>query len=254
MSGKTILLVSFLSLILTPLTAQADEAISLKVGYLMLAPSGDISTDLDGIGTDLDVENDLNLDDSENLMVEGALAFGDMKLTVAYIPLSFEGSSILSRDISFNGIDYSINTPVNSSFDVNIFDIGLTYFLINIDDVPTRFQLGLEFSVKVAEADATVTDSITHLSESVSGTLPIPTIGLRARVAFSDFVGIAGRIGYLGYSDNHFLDGDIQVEFSPLPFVGIFAGYRYIDIAIDESDVYFDNNFAGFYGGALVRF
>ena len=60
---------------------------------------------------------------------------------------------------------------------------------------------------------------------------------------------------YQGRNDgNSFLDVDGQIEFSPIPLVGIFAGYRYLDLEVDESGVFIDATLDGPYAGALVRF
>ena len=53
---------------------------------------------------------------------------------------------------------------------------------------------------------------------------------------------------------NRFFDRDGQLEFSPVPLVGIFGGYRYLDTKVDESDVFVDASFSGPYVGAFVRF
>ena len=116
------------------------------------------------------------------------------------------------------------------------------------------FQLGLELAVKVTDVQTSITEKTRGITNSASATLPIPTLGARAGIAFSDFIGIEGRIGYMEYSGNHFLDGDIRLDFSPIPMVGLFGGYRYLDVAIDESDVFVDAVFSGFYGGAFFRF
>jgi hypothetical protein len=73
-------------------------------------------------------------------------------------------------------------------------------------------------------------------------------------VAFGDMFGIVGRVGYISYSDNSFLDAEVQVEFSPVPMVGIYAGYRLFDIDIDENDVLLDLRFSGPFAGVMVRF
>ncbi len=248
-----VLLVGFIFMLMTS-SAQADEAVSLKVGYLLLSPSGDIAVSSNGFGTKIDLENDLDLGDSSNVMAEAAFAIGDVKLSLGYLPLAFEGDSILTKSILYNGQFYSVGRSIESTLDLNILDVGMTWYIVNIDDLPTRFQFGIELAAKVTDAETSLTDKLSGISESASETLPIPTLGLRARVAFSDFVGISGRVGYIEYSDNHFLDADIQIEISPIPMVGIFAGYRYMDVAIDESDVFVDTTLSGFYGGALVRF
>jgi hypothetical protein len=36
--------------------------------------------------------------------------------------------------------------------------------------------------------------------------------------------------------------------------IGLFAGYRYLDMDIDENDLLLDANFSGPHAGALIRF
>jgi hypothetical protein len=136
--------------------------------------------------------------------------------------------------------------------DLDVYEAGLAWHLINIDDLPVRVQLGPEVAVKYV--DATVDMKSAGIEESASVEAPIPTIGVRGRVAFADFLGVAGRAGYMEYSGNSFLDVDAQVEFSPVPLVGLFVGYRYLDIDIDEDDVMIDAGFDGPYAGAMIRF
>lgn len=234
--------------------AQADETVSLKVGYQVLSPSGELAAEIDGIGTEVDLESDFDLGDSEEMVAELGISLGDFKISAAYMPLSFQGNSVLTRPILFDGELYGIGSPISSSVDLDIVDLGFTWYFLNMDDTPGRLQLGLELAAKITDAEASLNDGLTGRTETASATVPIPTVGLRGRVALADFAGVSGRFGYLGYGDNHFLDADLQVEISPLPLVGFYAGYRYLDIAIDESDIYVDSDFSGFYGGALIRF
>lgn len=254
MLNKAKMFVAICMILLFSSVSQADEIVSLKLGYILLSPDGEIAAEENGIGTVVDLSDDLDLDDSSGITAEAALSLGDWKLSVGYLPLSFEGSNVIDRTIIFDGDIYRVNSTVESTLDLDILDFGLTWYALNIDDLPTRFQLGLELSIKVTDAEASLTENTTGISDSASETLPIPTIGLRGRVAFSDFVGVSGRIGYLGYSGNHFMDADIQLEISPIPLVGVYVGYRYIDLSIDESDILVDTTLSGFYGGALVRF
>ena len=234
--------------------ASADETFSFRVGYQMLSPSGDLASEEDGFGTLIDLEDDLDLDDSENVTAELAISLGNFKLTAGYLPLSFEGDTSLSRSVLFGGKIFPAGTRVASDVDIDIIDIGLTWYLLNFDDTPIRFQLGIELAAKITDAEAELNDLTFGFSESISEDLPFPTVGARGKVAFGDFVGLNGRIGYLGYDDNRFLDADIQLEFSPIPLLGIYGGYRYLDIEIDESDFFLDAEFSGFYAGAFFRF
>jgi outer membrane protein len=239
---------------LTAAPVLADETLSLKVGYLMMEPKGEFAAEVNGIGTRIDMENDLNFDDSEGVMAEAALQLGNFRLSAGYLPLGFSGSGALNRQVVFDGQVFDVGTDVASDVDIDLYDIGLTWYLINADDLPVRLQLGPELAVKVADVEMSLRDQTTGTTERSSGVAPIPTVGLRARVALGDMLGIVGRFGYIAYSGNSFLDAEAQIEFSPIPLLGIYAGYRLFNIDVDEDDVFLDLEFAGPFAGAMLRF
>lgn len=248
-----LLLVSSLCLV-SPV--MADEMLSLKAGYQVLKPEGQFAGTTNGIGTEVDIQDDLNFSDSEDITLEAALQLGNFRLSAGYLPLKTDGFGT-GLNFSFNGENFV--GDVASSIDAKIYDLGLTYYLINMNDIPSRFQLGLEAAVKIVDAEisvtgATVSPFAVNVTEKVSGTVPIPTLGGRLRVALGDFIGVVGRAGYMTYSGNSILDAEAQVEFSPLPLVGIYGGYRYFDLKVDENDAFLDATFQGPFVGALVRF
>jgi len=249
------LLLLFVMALLLPLQAHADEIVSLKVGYQKLSPTGNFTGSENGIGTSVDIEDDLNLDDNEDVTAEVALQLGNLRLAAGYLPLKFSGTGVLSEGFLFNGKPFLPGTSVKGDIDVDLYDIGLTWYLINFDDLPVRLQLGPEICAKIVDGSISVASrTFPGLEEEVSGTAAAPTIGARARVGIADFIALTGRVGYIEYDDNSFLDADGQIEFSPLPLVGIYGGYRYLDIDIDESDLILDATFEGPYAGAFVRF
>lgn len=247
-------LLCFILLLGLPLGASADEMVSLKVGYQSLTPKGQFASREGVVNTVIDLENDFGFDEEAELIAEAVVQFGAFRLSAGYMPLNYSGTSTLTRQIVFNGQSFNINEQATGSLDVDLFDLGLTWYLINTDDLPVRLQVGPELSIKVFDGDASIVSQTTGLSESVSGTAPVPTLGLRARVGLGDMLSLVGRVGYMEYNDNSFLDADGQVEFSPLPMFGIFAGYRYLDLEVDEGDLFVDATFDGPYGGLLVRF
>ncbi len=243
-----------LFLICSSVNTYADELVMAKTGYQLLSPSGSIAGTVNGVGQKVNIERDLSLDDSEDVTAEIALQLGDSRLSFNYLPIKFSGTGNLKVAGTFNGQGFSINDLVKSDLSLDLYDIGYTYYFINMDDLPSRFQLGMELAVKIADAEVKFNDITAGFVESESVTAPIPTIGARTRIALADVVGITGRVGYLEYEDNHFLDAEAQVEFSPLPMVGIYGGYRYFDLKIDEDDVFIETDFSGPFVGALVRF
>jgi hypothetical protein len=237
------------------LTSQlhADEIASLKGGYLVLSPSGHFKGSKNGIGTTVDLD-ELNIGDSQNYFVEGALQLGPFRLGAQFLPLNFSGTGTLTSSFSFNGQDYAVGDRVKGDIDINLYDIGLAWYLVNMDDLPVRLQVGPEIGAKIADADLKVESKTTGITEKVSGIGGLPTIGGRARVGLADWVDLVARAGYGWYNDNSLLDLEGQVEFSPLPMVGIFGGYRYFDLDIDQSDIVLNTTFKGPFGGAFLRF
>lgn len=233
-------------------SAHADETISLKAGYASITPSGNFTANIGGIpGTTLS-DSELGLDRSNNVTAEIAFQLGDGRLSASYLPLKFSGASTLTRNITFNGQTYTTGTPVTSELKADLLDFAYAYYLVNMDDLPSRFQLGLEVSLKYIMADAMLSGG--GVTQNASANIPLPTIGARARVALADFIGLSARVGYIGFKSNRFTDADAQIEFSPLPTLGIYGGYRHIDVKLDSSGVIVNTKFAGPYVGAFFRF
>ena len=230
----------------------ADELVSVKLGYQVLTPSGTYSGN-GSLDTSIDIEKDLDFANSEKFTSEVALSYGDSHLSLGYMPIKTSGQGN-TAGLTFNGQTFT--GSISGEIDVNLYDLGYTYYLVNMDDLPTRLQLGLEVAVKIFDGEASISGSVAGLttSESVSGTAPIPTVGARGRIALGDFFGVKARAGYMSYSGNNFLDAEAQLEFSPLPLIGLYAGYRMIDIEVDEFDGLLDIQFSGPFAGALVRF
>jgi len=233
-------------------SAHADETVAVKLGYASLTASGNLSATQLGVpGSNLS-DSTLGLKRSNNVTAEIAVQLGDGRLTAAYLPLKFSGSSTLASNINFNGQSFLAATPITSELKADLMEIAYTYYLVNMDDMPSRLQFGIETSLKYIQADATIRGGGTSQNASIN--VPLPTVGLRARVALADFIGLSGRVGYIGYNGNNFTDIDGQVEFSPLPTLGIYGGYRYISVKVDSAGVAVDSRFSGPYAGAFFRF
>jgi len=233
-------------------TSQADETVAIKAGFMVLSPSGDFGATINNIGTRIDLEKDLNFGNSTQPIGEIDINLGDSMLSFGFTPLSFKGQGVLNRTINYNGNAFLAGTTASSEFKADLYDLSYTYFVINMDDLPSRFQLGLETSVKVFNAKTKVTGS--GLTTSKNATFAIPTAGLRARVALADFIGVSARFGYMGYAGNFFTDADAQIEFSPLPLLGVNAGYRYIKVKLDTNGVIANATFQGPFAEAFFRF
>lgn len=250
-------------LLLSALPALADEMVSVKAGYQVLTPKGDFAVTSNGGTPDkINLENDLGFDDSKDLTAEVALQLGDWRLAAGYLPIKFSGNGKLTRSIDFNGTTFQADTLATSDVDLKVYEGSLGYYVLNFDDLPVRLQVAPELSVKVVDAKLSLKGTYTptppatpvQYSEEKSATVPIPTLGARVRIGLADFLSVVARGGYMKYQDNSFTDLDGQLEFSPIPMIGVYGGYRYFDVKVDESDVFVDAQFSGPYVGAFVRF
>jgi len=247
-------LIALAALCLWSASASADESISLKIGYANLNPSGSFAASNVVSNTRLGVDSILAMQNNAGVTLEGAVQFGDHRISLNILPISVGGSKAITAPITFAGKTYAAGSTINSAFKSTIYDLGYTYFFINMDDLPSRLQLGVEVTLKVNQIKATIANG-TAGSSTINTTLPIPTIGLRGRVALADFVGLVGRIGYASVGKlGSYLDVDSQVEFSLLPLVGGYAGYHYIQLKTNTSNAYSNIRFAGPYIGVMARF
>ena len=96
--------------------AHADEMISIKAGYMMLTPSGQFAATVNNTGTQIDLEQDLNFDNSKQFTGEIGISLGDSLFSLAYIPLSFTGDGLLTRPISYNGQTFTAGSTVTNDY------------------------------------------------------------------------------------------------------------------------------------------
>ncbi|MDX8401018.1 MAG: hypothetical protein R8K47_00145, partial [Mariprofundaceae bacterium] len=62
--------------------AQADETVSVKLGFQILKPSGQFAGQVNGVGTRVDMQNDLGFKDSKQPTAELAFQFGDSRFSI----------------------------------------------------------------------------------------------------------------------------------------------------------------------------
>jgi len=235
-------------------SAFAEATISFRGGYQILTPEGDIAGSGSSLDTSLDIDDDLDWDDSREMLGELSLDWGRSQLTFSYLPIEFSGDSLMTIDGYYNGQAFSLGDHVSSDVKFDLYDVGYTFYLINMKEVPTPFRLGVEFAIKLADIEIEFSDEAAGIHEDDSVVAPLPTFGVRTCVALSEHVALTGRAGYVEYDENHLFDANVQLEYLPVEHGGLFAGYRYFDLAVDESDVDVNLEFSGPYAGIMIHF
>ncbi|HAG50645.1 MAG: hypothetical protein A2X87_08110 [Deltaproteobacteria bacterium GWC2_42_51] len=190
-------------------------------------------TDASIIGTELDMVDTLGMDDQENFWeARVSLELGSHKFRYGYMPLSWDGQKTITQAISFAGTTYSASTRVDSSLDIIYQRVGYRYDIIDV----LGNQLGVIFDIKVLDIEARLKDSTGVLDKSYSVTAPIPTIGIGAQVGLPFLFSVSAEITGVGYSGNHIIDAEAQVNFNPLPLITVSGGYRIFDVKVEDGD------------------
>ena len=256
---------AFLCLALAlPAVAGADATIAVRGEYWFMNLSGDVAVSGDaGDATNLSLDDStdgLGLDGDNTIGFSAMLNLGPFFVFGRYIPINLDGSGHSTTTVNFGDFTFDADATLDSSLDIKMYDAGLGIHVLNFDDLPVRVQLGLLAEVKLldgsVEATGAVTAAGTTTTETSSQdfTLPIPMVGARLNLGLADFLAVNVQGAAIAYSGDHLYDVEGRVEFSPLPFVGISGGYRYLNITVDESDVNIDATFDGPFIEAFVRF
>ena len=216
-----------------------------------------ISSEALGIqGSKIDIKRDLGVVDKRmpalDLVLRPAAAH---KFRFQYLPITYESSSLINRDIVFNGIRYRLGLPVNTSFDWKTYSFGYEF-----DFVRKNWGfVGFILEAKYTDVQVSLASPIEVQFARARG--PIPAIGANARVYVVPNISITGEFSAFKIPDTidnrynaHYFDVDIYGTVNFTNYVGVKGGFRSRDVAyLIKSD---SGSFVlkGLYVGAVVRY
>ena len=211
-------------------------------------PSGQLSYEGSTIDDVLDLNDDLNYDDTAGL-------FGRLKIDMPiFVPniylyatqMSFDGTGIKDVDFDFGDVNIQPNEPFESELKLNNFDVAL-YYPIPLLKTATlnKFNIDIGVNLRIYDVQARIEQETFGVSESVSELVPIPMLYLAAQLHPIDWLHLEGEGRGILFSDNevYSLIGRLRFDiYGPLFAAG---GYRFDKIKIDEQDVLVDTDFSG---------
>ncbi|MBF0282542.1 MAG: hypothetical protein HQM07_08280 [Zetaproteobacteria bacterium] len=227
-------------------SVHADETFDIHVGMAQIIPKGSAGFNQ---AQSLDVGNSLQYNSSKSLSVDLSFQSADSRFGINYLPMKFSSSKIFPTAVALAGTTFNAGTPVNSELNVDVWDINYTSYVLNVDDLPSRLRIGVEGAVKWVPGTFVLNNGVAA-NQTTAATM-IPTLGLRAATGLSDFVGLSGHVSYGG---ERYFESDFRADYSPLPMVGVYGGYRSMHLFIDRPVLYVKATFSGFYMGAFARF
>lgn len=223
MKIKVVFLSLFLIFAASSAHALGPLDVELEAGAWFAGISGDVRNG----AMNIDVDKELGLGGETTGFVRARLdvaVIGNFYL--GYTPLKYEGTGVLGDD--FGGIP--VGRPVNTDLDVDTIDLGWTFTLLDLPVVD--LELGL--NVKYAKGTASITDITTSLTEKSNLSFPIPMIKGVVRVEVP-FVTVEVDGMGLAFDSYHAFDLMAQAKLTPLPFVYLAGGYRYMDIKLEDN-------------------
>jgi outer membrane protein len=242
-----------LAILLLPLTLSAFE-IGARGYYWFPSLDGTVKVDeANIIGTTIDFENDLGIEDENYPSGEVFVGMGRHHLSLAYTDIDYSGRNTLTRTIVFKGETYALSSLVTSSIEYKMIDFHYQYDFVDLENVLAGFSLGGVFQVKYLDGEVSL--KTTGLDEKEDFTLPIPMVGLNLHIGLiSDILEARVRGTAMSYSGNTMYEIMADISWTPLPFIEIHGGYKTFVIDIDEDDVIFDYDMSGPYAALTVSF
>ncbi len=248
---KRFLPVCILVLILTVPAGAVD--LGVGANYWFPSVTGDVRVDGSLQGTEIDLEDDLNVEDENYPAIEGFIELGKHRLMLSYYTAEYESTSTLNRNVTFKDDTYSINTKVDSRLDYDVYDFMYAYELIDMENVLAGFSIGLVGKAKSIDGTAELNSTPYSNKEDFSGIIPMA--GARAHIGLLAGLLEARAIATgMDYGNGRIIDAQADISYTPFPFLDIHAGYRMFSADWEGDNTFLDYETSGPYAGLTVSF
>lgn len=241
------------------------EKYHIEAGAALWIPKADIvvsSAQFGIAGTQIDFKSDLGLTDQRfpalTLQLRPARKH---KFRLQYVPLKYDQTGALKRDVIFNGQRYTVGLPVSSTLDWKAYRFGYEYDFLSKE----KWFVGFIAEAKYTDVTATLKAPLRSLDELDRAQAPIPAIGGIARVyivpGVSVTVDITGISLPKALADRiepsaraHYVDVDVTGTWNFTNNVGAQVGYRSLDMGYTFKADSGAFTFKGIYFGAVARY
>ena len=242
-----------LPVLLLPVSSLAFE-IGARGYYWFPTLGGTVKVDEASIiGTTIDFDEDLGIEDENYPSVEVFVGGGNHHLYFIHTEIDYSGRKMLTREIKFEGKTYPVSALVTSSIQYKMMDLLYQYDFLNLENVLGGFSLGGVFQVKYI--DGKVGLKTTGIDEEEDFTIPIPMIGLNLHMGIlAQILQVRLRGTAISYSESTIYELMGDISWTPFPLVDIHGGYRTFVIDIDEDDLTFDYDMSGPYVALTLSF
>lgn len=244
---KKLALATALTLCAAPM-AHADRLLGVFAG------AGTWATDYSGEAGDPSITlNDLGVKSNNNNFYYIALEHPIPLLPNVRLErtnISNKESAVIHKTFNINGTDFSANQKVDSAFDLSHTDATLYYQILDN-------WISLDVGLTARKFDGFVSATSPSVSERVKidQTLPLVFGKLQFDLPFTGLsAGVEGN--YISLNKDKLSDyrAKISYLFDTVVDVGVEAGYRTMNLKVDDSDITGDLKFKGSYVALIAHF
>ena len=221
------------------------------LGVGLFGPRLDTKVRLDSstgiIGTEIDFESTLGMDDNDLLpLVLGYYRVAKKhRISFQYFRLDRHGNSVSDAPIRFGDVIFPANLPLSSFFNVDVYSFGYSYSLIHDEKKELAFNVGLQFQ----DIEMGIAGNLGpgFIREDADVVAPLPTFGGTFDYAISDkwiFTSLVGVFALeIDFGDDSKFSGEILqintgVAYKAFKNVAFALQYNYfrVDVDVDDSD------------------
>lgn len=236
--------VAGIALSATPAAAQAlNDKYWIEVSAYFPKANTTVNVSRPGLpGTEIDMESDLDLDDSETLPAIYAGARLGKRWMVAgeYYGLDRSGSRSVERDINFDGATFPVGVEVSSKMQSDIYRLTVGYAFIRTDRAELGAAIGLHatnFELSLQGDTQTDIGVIRRQNHKRTFLAPMPTVGVFGTFEVTPKLVLTGRADYLsldiGDYDGSILNAQAALAYRVTDMIEVGAAYRYVDYGLD---------------------
>jgi len=235
------------------------EKYHIEVGAGFWFPKAEISVTSEGFGiagTTIDAKKDLGLSDQRFPELQVVLRPSrSQKLRLQYIPIKYDQTGTPTRTITFNGQNFDVRVPVNSTLDWKAYRFAYEYDFVVRDRGFVGFLIEAKYTDVRVELDSQFRQEFAHARA------PIPALGGIGRFYVVPNISITGEVTGFKIPDSidsrynaHYVDVDIYGTVNFTNNVGVKAGYRSLDLGYLIKNDQGSFVLKGLYFGAVLRY
>ena len=183
----------------------------------------------DVINSQVNLVKDLGFDEKKDSgEVRVQVRFSEKnKINFSYLPLAWNADAVLQETSQFDGQTYTVGTRVQSHLDLKFIKLGYEWdFLTGKNGF-----LGATFDLLVLDLHMHITEPEFLMEQKYDITFPAPLLGIAGRWNIAGWLSFGGKIsGIYGGGYGFVLDSEGSLDLSPVKWLAISGGYRFLEL------------------------